>query len=177
MAFMVFQFALRGWTEVWQRGAGVTRRTLNALLAAGYSTVMGHWHRRLRPKHFTHAGATEYGYIPRRGEDGSGSARFRGSYTQRKLRKFGHTYPLVWSGRSRQQSNTTRITATAKGGKATYNLPTLNLRPRGGRINMRAEFQEISAKEEGEMGSMFKRAIDGRIALMSERRMTLDIGA
>jgi hypothetical protein len=62
-----------------------------------------HWRRRFLPKHFTHAGAREYGYHPRAGEKGS-HRKYYGSYTHQKLRKMNHTLPLVYSGEMRRQA-------------------------------------------------------------------------
>lgn len=173
--FIDFRLELKGWCAVWRAGPGVTARTLNAMMADGFGASLRMWHQRFRHKHFTHAGASEYGYLPRKGEGGIG--RWRGSYTERKLRKFGHTYPLVYSGTTRRLSAITRITTSGKGGKASYNLPTLNLRPRGGRINMRAEFQRISPREEVDMVARFRRTVEGRLVRLEQGTLGMQAGA
>ena len=71
------------------------------------------WHNDLRPKHFTHQGAREYGYAPRSGARGSGR-RFAGSYTQRKLKKFGHTKPLVYTGEGEALTRVRVISSNVK---------------------------------------------------------------
>lgn len=58
------------------------------------------FHLEMRPARFTHKHATEAGYTPRTKK-----------YTLHKLRKFGHTYPLVFSGEVRRLVATAHITA------------------------------------------------------------------
>lgn len=102
------------------------------------------WHLRFFPKHFTHRGATEYGYTKR-------NAR----YERFKYKKFGHTYPLVFTGNSRTRASSPRIVATAKRGEARVRVimhaPTLNLTPKGGRINLRKELTTVSLAEAEEL--------------------------
>lgn len=73
--------------------AGATPRLLlrqaNALARQVGGQVGAHWQHFLLPKHFTHAGATEYHYQPRTTK-----------YMIRKFKKTGHTYPLFFSGDS-----------------------------------------------------------------------------
>ena len=125
----------------------VTRQCLE-LTAKGWRYIMGEawehagafWHRAILPKHFTHRGASEYGYRTRgktkagRGFDkygvpeagfsySSASPRYAlrkqyNTYQQAKLRKHGHTYPLVWSGATRKAALRTRdIRVTAQGAR------------------------------------------------------------
>lgn len=95
---------------------GVTQQ----LLREGHERAARYWHRVFMPKHFTVAGAREYGYQPRSGELGPGgvpmeppripSKRASSSgaprmianpkYAWRKRRQKGHGRPNVWSGRS-----------------------------------------------------------------------------
>lgn len=103
--------------------------------------LMGeYWHQKYFPKHFTHAGATEYGYQERNAH-----------YEMRKLKKYGHTYPLVFSGQGRQDASHPRIVATAKRGEARVqvimNAPVFNLRSSPSAPNMRRELITISQAE------------------------------
>lgn len=117
------------------------------------------WHDNYVRKHFTQAGATEYGYAPRKGQPGNPHPKgFRRSYTGRKLALKGHTRPLVWSGSSYLLVIASRnnVTATAKKGAATarlrMNAPTLNFRNPHSRVDPRAELTTVSSREGAEMG-------------------------
>jgi hypothetical protein len=120
-------------------------RELNNINREAARLMGEYWHSRFFPKHFTHRGATEYGYAPRNQH-----------YLARKLKKYGHTYPLVYTGDSRQRAGHPRIVATAKRGEAKVrvimNAPTLNLIPQGGRINLRQELTTVSQPEAHELG-------------------------
>lgn len=58
----------------------------------GWAAAGAFWHRVILPRHFTHRGARQYGYAKR-------SRR----YELRKLRKYGHTRPLEYSGELKRQ--------------------------------------------------------------------------
>jgi len=125
----------------------------------GAATDLAHfWHDNYVRKHFTQAGATEYGYAPRKGMPGNPHPKgFKRSYTGRKLRLKGHTRPLVYSGESylRVIASRNNVTATATKGQAKarlrMNAPALNFRNPRSRIDMRAELTTISAAEGAEM--------------------------
>lgn len=173
MAFVAFQAAMKGWCAVWRAGSGLSRKALNEVLSEGYHAALLHWHKRIRPKHFTHAGAKEYGYTPRQGEN---RVRWRGSYTERKLRKWGHTYPLVWSGGSLRKSQTTRIRTSGKGGKASYSIPVFNYKTKNNRVDKRDEYQRISPRDEVEMVDVFRRRVEARLNLVAASQTTLNAG-
>ena len=198
---------------------GIAKRELNNILRGAWFKVGQFWHRRFRPKHFTHRGATEYGYAPRQGERSAGMAAgaydptgelhhkgprgdadltsgggYRGrwrskddpalpagtaftrSYTAQKLRAKGHTYPLVWSGRSKARSEIQDIRPTAKGVRIVINAPALNLRPgRHGRINLRDEMTEISAGEEHTLTELLGRLVNRGIR-QNRTRSTVTVG-
>lgn len=83
-----------------------------------WDTMARHWHRYIRPKHFTPAGAAEYGYRPRTAD-----------YVDKKRKKYGHNDPLVFTGTSKRLSRIARITATSKGSKTRMSVPALNFHP------------------------------------------------
>jgi len=93
---------------------GLSLRDWNDLLRAAWLHAIRFWFRFILPKHFTHRGATEYKYKPRDIK-----------YNRRKLRKFGHTYPNVFSGKMRAEAlaNVTDIRVTQAGGKAYIHGP------------------------------------------------------
>lgn len=85
-----------------------------ALLAKAWEAAGEYWHREILAKHFTHAGAAEYGYAPRTVK-----------HNWRKLRKFGHTYPNVFTGEMKHQVMRAReLQTTSRGGKVILYGPT-----------------------------------------------------
>lgn len=127
-----------------------------------------HWFREFRPKHFTHRGASEYGYTPRSGEGASGKAFVR-SYTGKKLKRFGHTYPLVWSGTSMRRAQMGRITGTSKYARVSMNVPAFNFRPKFSSINMRAEMETISRGEAIELTALAERTVQKEIERLQDK--------
>jgi|GEM_PF-3149292 len=93
-------------TTMDKRPPGLRAAEWRNLLRAAWFHAMRMWFRFVLPKHFTHRGATEYGYQER-----------SVLHTRKKLRKFGHTYPNVFTGKLRAEvlANATDIRATAKG--------------------------------------------------------------
>lgn len=136
------------------------QKAFTAAIRAAWQTAGELWHDRFRPKHFTHAGAREYGYLPRKGERGNEHEQgFRRSYTGRKLHKFGHTYPLVYTGESMRLTRMQDVRPTTKGVRVVYRAYKYNFRHPRSRIRMREEFTTISRIEERDI----RRAIDARL--------------
>jgi hypothetical protein len=139
--------------------SGVTPRKLRPIVRQMQITMFGklgaYWHRYFRPKHFTAAGAAEYGYTPRTQK-----------YTRRKLRTFNHANPLVYSGESRELARMKDIRATSKGVKIVMPaVRKLNFTPKGGRIKMADELRTISAGEQKQLEDMGTREMARRAPL------------
>lgn len=115
---------------------GVMKREIRRITKEAWERVGRHWHRFMRPVHFTHAGATKYGYTKR-----------TPLYTYRKVKKFGHGYPLCWTSDSKARTAVENIRATSNGVKIIMWAPTLNLRPKTGTINMRDELTTVTPDE------------------------------
>jgi hypothetical protein len=143
-------------------------RQRNAVQKEAFAYALKFWHAKYRDKHFTNAGATEYGYTPRKGERGSGR-RFKGSYTAYKLKKMGHTRPLEFSGRSRALAARENVTSTSKGGRARINAPALNFRNRFSQINMRDEMTRVSDAERSALTREFGDYLTGRFARLTAK--------
>lgn len=112
------------------------------------------WQRDMVPEHFKVSGARLYGYTPRSGEQYPyGSREFRRSYTGRKKRMFGHTNPLVWSGRSRTLAQHGQIRATAKLCTVKVPAPALNFRNPRSKIDMRTEVLKVVESELKTLGA------------------------
>lgn len=147
----------------------IPRRSLNRVLRLAYDSIGKRWHTEFRPIHFTRRAIGRYGYTPRKGDTGSGRA-FRGSYTAQKLRKFKHTLPLVWSGDSRLLSRLRDVRSTAKGARVVMRVPTLNLRPATGTINMREELATITQPEAAALATTFAAVMERSIGKIRTRR-------
>lgn len=128
----------------------VSKKNLRGLMQESYFQMAFQWHKRFAAKHFTKQGAREYEYESRVGE--KGGANFKKTYTGRKKKKFGHTLPLVFTGKSRDRILAFRdIRANSRRGKAVLNAPTLNFIPVGGSINL---FQEATRVSDPEMSTI-----------------------
>jgi len=151
-------------------GAAFSAAQMKSLILEAWGIVGEDWHRRLRPKHFTNAGAREYGYQPRKGEAGNQAAKgFRRSYTGRKLAAKGHTRPLVWSGELEQLSRAKRIEARAFAtrSKVRVIMPLAgkaNFRNPHSQIRMRDELTTISPGEGDELIELHNRTMNDRLA-------------
>ena len=126
----------------------------NATRRAMYS--LGLRHRTLHlPKHFEHRAFSEYGsvYKPRKGQH---NPRKPGSYTNRKLRKFSHTKPLVYTGELRRLTlfgaRKIRVTSTSKEATVHIGLPNkANWKNPHSQVNMLAELRAVSEAELAKM--------------------------
>lgn len=131
----------------------------NNALRQAFKWIGDYWHKHYKMEKFKNSATKKYGLTPRKGEPGSGRP-FKGSYTQAKLNKrsngtstsIGETKPFVWSGKSRDDARaSTKVVATAKRGYGSadciINAPTLNLKPKGGTINLREEFERVTEEE------------------------------
>ena len=150
--------------EVKQRGAtpDLLKREFNRLSKESWEDLGSAWHKDMRPKHFTHRGATEYGYSPRNKE-----------YELRKFRRFGHTYPLVWSGSSRTLSGIGNIRGTRGDVRVVMNTPTLNFK-RGklgslsGAKTLREEMTTVSDAEVEPLTEVCVKGFDAKAAFIRE---------
>jgi hypothetical protein len=154
---------------------GMLKREFNNLMRQCYRAMGTWWHAQMRPKHFTHRGATEYGYDPRQGERGSGAKTFKRSYSGRKLRKFGHTLPLVWTGASRTRSLIRDIRVTKDSARVVLSTPTLNFkrgRKPGAKKTLREEMTTVSDGERKELARVFDRAFEAAVRENRDERTT-----
>lgn len=160
-------------TTVIVRERGTTPRNLAKAMTAGkrqaWRATAEQFHLKLRLKRFTKAHGQEAGYYKRKGEGMTpGSKQFKRSYTGRKLARFGHTDPLVFSGEAKRASAAASITSTATAGKASYaSLRKLNFRHPKSKINMALEFRRLVPSDLPVLSNTFDRVLDD--ALLSNR--------
>jgi len=151
-------------------GHPLTKREFNVMLRETFRVIGQKWHREMRPKHFTHAGAREYGYSPRKGEAGNRNRKgFASSYTGRKLRLVGHTRPLEFTGEARRLSRIQDIRVTSK--RVRIILPRkFNFRNPHSRVDMRKEITTVSHREEQELIAAADKDLDRRIKAWRPKR-------
>lgn len=147
------------------------RKAHTAASKAAWFKVGEFWVDRIRPKHFTEAGAREYNYTRRKGELQSGQ-KFARSYTGRKLKTKGHKLPLVYSGVSRDRTRMARVSSTARGARVSMNAPALNFKHPKSRIVMRAELAAISPADVDDCAAVFDRHYQQGLRLFGETQTT-----
>jgi len=155
-----------GEIKITERGAtpGILKRELNKLMKKAFEAAGIHWHQEIRPKHFTSAGAGEYGYAARKGERGNvGTHGFARTYTGRKLKAYGHTQPLVLTGESQGMTRMRDVRATSKKVRIVLRAPKLNFRNPDSQANPRAELTAVSQRDAAAMVRCYERALDAGI--------------
>jgi hypothetical protein len=150
----------------------IALRKRNEIFKAGYLYLLLYWHEHFREKHFTHAGAREYGYTPRVGEAGSGR-KFAGSYTERKLKKHGHTRPLEFSGETRRRAaQTPNVRATSKSARLRLDVPALNFKHPKSKVLARSEMIRISPAEQVILAREFEEFVVGAFNRLPDTEQT-----
>lgn len=141
---------------------GMKRAVGNAFKEA-YDVTGRHWQQTMLPKHFTRAGAREYGYTPRKGEQSGTGKGFWRTYTGRKQKYLGHTRPLVYSGASETLAMRGIVRATRKQAVVPIPAPTLNYKPPRSSINMRQEVTTVSDREIPDLVRVFEQELHRRL--------------
>jgi hypothetical protein len=120
------------------------------------------FHTKLRDRRFTNAHASAAGYEPRKGEKGSGLS-FARSYTGRKLKKFGHTRPLEFTGETRRAVTLATIRSSSKGVKVAYpGARKFNYRSATSNIRMADEFRRVIPSEVTLLADHFRTQLAAR---------------
>lgn len=133
------------------------KRDYNNAVKQTLAATAKNWHQQYYEKHFTAAGAAEYGYTKRKGEAmPRGSSKFRSSYTGKKLKRFGHTDPLKFTGTGFRLGKVAIIRSTYRWGKAV--LPSVfNFKHPKSQINMREELTRVSTREQDHLRQLADR--------------------
>jgi hypothetical protein len=138
----------------------VTKREWGKICQPGWQETGEYWHAHYRAKHFTAAGAREYGYASRGGENLPHSEKqFRRSYTGRKLKLYGHTKPLVYTGTSEALTRQRDVRATGKLMRVVLHAPALNFKNAWMKCDMRAEMTRVSDAEQRQLVRVLDRRI------------------
>jgi len=129
----------------------IAKRAFNNIKKRAYKSVGLFWHASgMKSEHFTDRGRRKHKYTPRKGERLARSSQaFKKSYSGRKLKKYGHLLPLVYSGVSRALAlSGRRVTATSKGMRAIVSAPGLNRKHPNSKVDMRDEVTRVTPEEE-----------------------------
>jgi hypothetical protein len=144
-------------------GVTMSQREWNAIQRGVWQAVGRYWHVHFRGKHFTRAGAVEYGYQPRSAE-----------YQRRKARQKHHQDPLVFSGESRRRTRTGRIvpfaTASRVGVRVRMSAPALSFRRNSQAPDMRDELTTISEGEGQILSRLHRRGTEAGLRAFRGRR-------
>lgn len=109
---------------------------------------------------FTAAWGREAGYSPRSGQNMQrGTKWFNNTYFGRKIRKFGHADPFVWSGETRRNARLAMVGSSGTG--ATVRLPSvtrINYHPK-----LALEFRKIIPREAQQLGEFFDAKLDANL--------------
>jgi hypothetical protein len=129
------------------------RKMLTGALKESWLETGAEFHAENSDKRFTHAHAAEAGYAPR-----------SKNYERRKLKKYGHTYPLEYSGTARRLSRSADITSTSKGVTIRYRgLRVFNFKNPKSRADMQKEFTTVLPKEVNESARVFDQKLDQKL--------------
>ena len=122
------------------------------------------WIRQFRPKHFTVAGAVEYQYSPRKGQDLPRNTReFWKSYFGQKLQKKKHARPLVFSGELERETKRGSVHPTSKGMKVKMRARKANWRHPNSEIDMASEVRRVAPGEARKMVREKERAMTKKL--------------
>lgn len=139
---------------------GVTKRETDRVVKKSMIEVAQFWHRRIRPKHFTEAGAREYRYDERTAK-----------YQKRKLAAVGHQAPLRWTDTSRVLTTIPKFKYRLKTATVDMNAARgLRRRPKGKRTDMRLELSATSAGDRRAMLKLLQRVFVRNISQVRVRK-------
>lgn len=122
------------------------------------------WHKSFRELHFEEGATKRYGYAPRQGEgDRTYRKGFWRSYTGKKLKKYGHTKPLVLSGTSCGLTRLRSIQATANKVRVPLHAPALNFHRDPSPVEMWKDATTITTDEGTQIARFMDRYLDSRL--------------
>ena len=145
----------------------------------------GFWHSEFRPLHFKNLATTRYGYALRQGEGLRGQKGFYRTYTGQKLKRLGHTRPLIgWnpshpseSGGSMRATEIQDVRATYRSGlvriRVVMHAPKLNFRRWPTSPDMRKELTTVIPEELEAIAQATRGFLATRINLIRSSQVTV----
>lgn len=144
---------------------GGDKKEIRASLKTSWYNAGKFFHLNLRDKRFTKEHALKAGYTLRKGEaSGTGTKDFFRSYIGRKLKRFGHTRPLEFTGETRAAVQAyASISSTSNGGRVAYpGAKKFNYRNpfSNPAMNLNLEFRKVLPDEADLIAKQIKSEID-----------------
>jgi hypothetical protein len=146
------------------------RKQYQQASSESWKDVGAEFHSQMRDKRFTHAHATKAGYEPRVGSNMQpGQKGFWRSYTGRKLRKFGHTRPLEFTGETRRAVSLASISSSRAGVKVAYpGARKFNFSTKHTNVRMADEFRRVLPEEADALAAVYAARLAERFTRSSE---------
>jgi hypothetical protein len=141
------------------------RKAYSAASREAWFATAVQFHTVYRDRRFTNEHALEAGYGRRKGELlARGTKAFQRSYTGRKLRMFGHTRPLEFTGETRNKMRAASISSTRNMGRAAYpGASKFSFKHPKSKIRMHEEFRRILPREASELGEYYDEQLDAKL--------------
>lgn len=153
------------------------RKRRNDIFKATWLDLGKYWRKQMLPLHFTHRGGRKYGYSPRKGEAPGGGRPTRGTYTYRKKKLFGHTRPLEFTGKGKQEALTSKKYRATRD-KVDVILPRkFNLRHPNSKVNMREEITAVTMDEITRLVRRFTNTLVRKMGTVNSRKTITVSGA
>lgn len=142
-------------------GRGLKKAYNEASKKAWYDSAL-FFHTDLRERRFDPAHQRAAGFAKRKGEGMVfGSKEFKRSYTGQKLRRFGHTRALEFTGGTRKAIRQTSISSTSNLGKAAYRgASKFSFKHPKSKIRMWDEFRRLLPDEINAIAKVYDQALD-----------------
>ena len=139
---LTIDITLKGAVTAWGR------RAVNDVMRRAFEKAGIYWGQKFLPKHFTMAGAREYGYAPRKGERARPGTKQFSRYAGPEEKRRGKIIPLVYAGNMEDTIRTynVRAAATSKDVYVKVTVPGargMNRLP----ANMRGDLRRVSDAE------------------------------
>jgi len=151
---------------------GILAKQRNRIQKASFYKIGTHWHRQYLPEHFKNSAMSRYApvYKPRKGQKGNEEPQgFKRSYTGRKLKRFGHTLPLVFTGESRRLAKIRDVRATSRGNRVVIHARKFNFRHPKSRIKMYEEATAFAPVEVKDLREVFGKTFQAGINTIQTR--------
>lgn len=143
---------------------GLKRRQIQEHTREALAAMGREWHARFMPRHFEESAYERYGYYQRKGMGLTADSRaFRRSYAGRKIRRFYHNKPLVFTGETFALARLLKLRVTSKQARVIL-PPGLNRKHPKSRISMRDEVTRLLPDEARELLEVGRRTFRESIA-------------
>ena len=132
------------------------------------------WNQLFKAGHFDEGAKEKYKYAPRSGER-RGGLPFKGSYTAKKLKLYGHTRALEFTGRGKAEALATTDASSGRAHTgelwARARLPRIfNLRNPKGRTNPAKEITTVLKSENSTLDGLSQKKLTAEILRRADRQ-------